>query len=190
MANVTTQKCSHGRPLALCLGDICGVRVGGHSVPEFFTTAAYHILKVGADADLESYIQAIDKRVHTPDGRHIKPDYLLDQIVVEFDGWYYHHEQTLEDMRKTEALSTLGYTVVRFRDELPDIAGAINYSVHASDSLEDLVAQVFAHLGSEFTRAAWLRVDSLARRAILYKQQKGASVQQTSITRFACSTHQ
>jgi hypothetical protein len=97
-------------------------------------------------------VQRIDKRVHTPDGRHIKPDYLLDQTVVEFDGWYYHH--------KTEALSTLGYTVIRFRDELPDIAGATNYSVHASGSLEDLVAQVFAHLDSEFTRAAWLRVCS------------------------------
>jgi hypothetical protein len=188
-SNHPTASSGARRVLSRCLGDICGVRVGGHSIPEFFTTAAYHIIKTGADATLESYTQALDKRVHAPDGRHIKPDYMWQKTVVEFDDWYYHNERASDDTRKTEALSQLGYTVIRFRDDLPDITGAINYTVYTSGSLEDIVAQVCAHVDSEFTRQLWIRVDSLARRAMLYKQQKGASVQQTSITQFCTKSN-
>ncbi|WP_228819252.1 zinc-ribbon domain-containing protein [Nocardia transvalensis] len=50
------------------------------------------------------------------------------RVLVDFDGWYWHREKVEIDRRKTMALSTRGWVVVRIRESsrgniLPDVGG-------------------------------------------------------------------
>jgi hypothetical protein len=40
-----------------------------------------------------------------------------ERLIVEFDGYYYHKEQYQTDLTKTEALQTMGWNVIRVREE-------------------------------------------------------------------------
>ncbi|KAG5182858.1 hypothetical protein JKP88DRAFT_272828 [Tribonema minus] len=162
------------------------MNLGGKSTEEIFvTSAAFLILSAPEGDPLQHYLACLDQRIDLPDGRHTKPDLLIEKHIIEYDGAYFHLDKGEEDARKTLATAALGYTVTRYRDgRLLPVEGATNFAVDASEGLESLAMQVTAHHGVTMDRQLWLRIDSLARRAILHCKQKYATTKQTAMTQY------
>ncbi|WP_374202241.1 zinc-ribbon domain-containing protein [Arthrobacter sp. AK01] len=57
-----------------------------------------------------------DVRVRLPNGRTLRVDMIFDDLVVEFDGSYWHSGKEGPDREKTEDLNSLGFSVVRVRE--------------------------------------------------------------------------
>lgn len=175
MIDVVTLKCMHGRPLSECVGQACGVKLGGKSIQEIHVTAAVYLLKhhKAPEDVLESYLKCLNCRINLPDGRFMKPDMMPSPTeVVEFDGSYYHSDKYEDDTRKTAVLRDMHINVLRFRDTLDPIAGADNVHVNASCTVDQLIQQVFSWATVEMTTALKLQVRSLAERAILHLRDK------------------
>ncbi|KAG5178584.1 hypothetical protein JKP88DRAFT_273851 [Tribonema minus] len=81
------------------------------------------------------------------------------------DAAYYHRDRAEQNALKTLSTTKLGHTITR-DGGLPPLVGTI--TVDASEGLEVLARQVAAHTGVTMDRQLWLRIDSLARRAILH----------------------
>jgi len=60
-----------------------------------------------------------DRNVSNPDGRDFEVDIFIRSLnlVIEFDGRYWHRNKQDSDRAKAQALRALGYRVIRVREE-------------------------------------------------------------------------
>jgi EsV-1-7 cysteine-rich motif len=182
MIDIKSTRCVHGRQLAKCQGDICGIQNGGRSVEECFAMATHFIISHPSDHTLHGFLKCLAQRIDIGEGRYVKPDYVSGSQICEYDGRYYHAQQLEDDIRKTDALKTLGYSVTRYRDgDLPFITGANNYSVDAKKGPEYMCSQIATYYKQDLSSSMWLKIKALAHRTVLHFQQKNALLKQSSI---------
>jgi hypothetical protein len=102
------------------------------------------------------------------------------------DGSLWHKDIIERDVGRTVALVDNGYSVLRSRDRLKPIPGAVNVQVDSSKGVKAISQSVAQALGVRNTEWSnmWRKADSLARRAILQLSQRYAQVRQTSMHEF------
>ncbi|KAG5187354.1 hypothetical protein JKP88DRAFT_243868 [Tribonema minus] len=184
--DVIHKRCTHGRRLEHCLGQICHINnIGTRSIEEMFPDATAFIQWTGGD-DIETFIHALSHRLQLGD-LCIMPDMLVDKQAFFHDGHRYHAHKP-KDALDAVALLGAGYTVTRTRDRLPDlqVPGVLNVSVNANKGHKEVSHDLATSLGVSDSDwpAMWRRAESLANRAILKLGDRYAQSRQTSIDDF------
>ena len=183
MEDVRNKRCEHGRRLCYCRGSICHINnIGTRSVEEMFPDATAYVFWSGGD-DLPAFLLAINQRFRWKEV--VMPDMVVEHRAFFHDGHYYHLDKP-KDARDTLALTEQGYQVVRTRDRLPAVEGALNIVVDATRGVEEMCHTLATALGVDEASwpALWRRVDSLARRAVMQLGQQYAQVKQSLVTDF------
>ncbi|KAG5179980.1 hypothetical protein JKP88DRAFT_280081 [Tribonema minus] len=90
---------------------------------------------------------------------------MVEQRAFFHDGYFWHKHKP-KDVRDTLALAQRGYQVVRTRDRLPPVEGALNIDVDASRGFTEICRTLAAALGvaDEAWPTLWKCADSLAQR--------------------------
>lgn len=195
--NVKGFKCPHGGKLALCKGAVCRLKMGKHSQVEIFVTSVAFIILGGSPDDIDGFTESMTYR-HWYDAANgkrtrIEPDLVMadsegERWVVEYDGRYAHESVAERDAMKTAELVKAGFTVLRIRDRLPEIAvdGCVNVPVSGSWKFEFIGKTVAAAMGGFETEAEWSalwrQANSLAERTILQFHNDRATQKQDVIT--------
>lgn len=87
-------------------------------------------------------------RIKVGGRRPVKADIVAPGInlIVEYDGSYYHADSDAKDRRQTKALSDAGWTVLRVREEpLPSLGGH-EVSVGSTESIKSVATKVLRKL--------------------------------------------
>ena len=108
--------------------------------------------------ELAAFFEDIDPtRTHnitTPEGRSMDVDILIvsQNLVVEYDGAYWHRGKLATDHRKTEMLKAAGWNVLRIREEPlePVQPGDLRCPVTYPNTSKTLADRVLIHLEEEF----------------------------------------
>ncbi|KAG5181790.1 hypothetical protein JKP88DRAFT_263460 [Tribonema minus] len=166
-----------------CRGEICHINnIGTRSVEEIFPDATAFVVWSGGD-DLPKFIEAISQRLKWEEV--VMPDVVVGQRAFFHDGYFWHKDKP-KDVRDALALAQRGYQVVRTRDRLPPVEGALNIYVDASKGFTEICRALAAALGvaAEAWPALWQSANSLAQRAIMHLGQQHAQAKQSLMTNF------
>lgn len=110
----------------------------GHGCPKCISSKQFSKIE-------QNLAKLLNAKQHTKIGKW-KVDMVIDNIVIEYDGSYWHKDKLNIDTKKTKDLISKGYKVIRIREtndrnqiQLKDIPGAINVR-HKMNSDLDLLA--------------------------------------------------
>jgi hypothetical protein len=186
------ERCPHGRPKAECGGQHCFAGKLAHtSQQELKHLAVLYVFYYDKDEMLEF----LDRTIHTKLRREgeraidVDADFGVDAKwrFVEYDGWYWHKDKVAADTKKTQVLSQYD-SVLRIRDNLPEIAGCDNLVVDSRKG-DAMYRQTFKFIGGQASDwpAVWQRAQSLAVRTCKFLQDNKV---QTIDTFFAAAQPQ
>lgn len=68
------------------------------------------------------------------------------RVVVEYDGWYWHKDKIKSDIAKTRALESLGWRVLRVREEGLPLIGALDVAVPCNANSKRVANAVLTRL--------------------------------------------
>jgi hypothetical protein len=107
---------------------------------------------------LEGHFSAIqhNPRVLAPPGRKLIVDMLFGDIIVEFDGAYWHRDSERRDSAKTARLAAAGFRVIRVREAPLDPIADHDLVLPASQSAHLTAGAVLAAM----ERRGWLPVSA------------------------------
>lgn len=86
-----------------------------------------------------------------------KPDIVIGDTIIEYDGSYYHKNKYEYDIKKTNKYKELGYKVIRVRVQdknniLKDIPGAINIHFNVEDERKLNIKQLANNIKARIQR--------------------------------------
>lgn len=180
MINTEHKLCEHGGTRASrCLGSVCGVNLSGRSKEEVFVMAATYLALDSIDTTDYDHFEAALMKTVAIGGIAVNPDAVFGNIVVEYDGKFFHASAGSyeRDRAKTISLIDSGYTVIRYRNRLDDInvEGCISIpldytSDEGRDGIEEMcraIVEARMAIADEGWAQMWSRIDALARKFIL-----------------------
>ena len=111
--------------------------------------------------------------ISTPDGGSMDVDILIESqnLVIEYDGRYWHKGKLYRDIQKTEMLQSAGWDVLRIREEPLELVqpSDLRCPVTYPKTMKDLIDRVLIHLEHMLGEVPgvdeYLKSESLANRA-------------------------
>lgn len=80
--------------------------------------------------------------------RKIQIDMLLDDIIIEYDGYYWHNGKETKDADKNHKFQESGYKVVRIREKPLRKLSSIDIEVDQKESIKSIVTKLITTLSS------------------------------------------